>query len=198
MKERPILFSGLMVRAILKGMKTQTRRVIKPQPDLSLVGGDEYPSWKVDDAWQSGFVDVKCPFGEVGDRLWVRETWCAGPKFNSVNPSSIPSGSDVWYRAHADDNISKWIPSIFMPRWASRITLEITGVRVERLQDITPDDCRSEGHPVSNMNYTQECHDDAARDWFMDLWDSINGKDETKNWNANPWVWVIEFERIEK
>lgn len=140
MKERPILFSGEMVRAILEGRKTQTRRVIKPQPD----------SARNSVFVKSGFetkhgYEIKCPYGQPGDRLWVRETWGLW----DTDPKDGPERAKIFYRA-TDENrrdlrYQRWRPSIHMPRWASRINLEITNIRIERVQDITEEDAKAEG-----------------------------------------------------
>jgi hypothetical protein len=204
-KERPILFSGEMVRAILEGRKTQTRRLIKPQPDeLELLygpelyhptkvdrNGMEYPGDEVfgiysdDSGWP-------CPYGAVGDRLWVRETWqqyiekADGQRHTISTPCKFLN--QLLYAAtEQGDHPPRWRPSIHMPRWASRITLEITGVRVERLQKITKADVIAEG--IQGL-------EDVHAGWhqpYADLWVKINGPD---SWDANPWVWAIEFRRI--
>jgi hypothetical protein len=148
MKERPILFSAPMVRAILDGRKTQTRRVIKEK----LMRGE-------------GAHVNNCQYGKPGDRLWVRETFCYHDYL-----------ARYLYKADGVTGV-KWKPSIFMPRIASRIMLEITGIRVERLQDISEEDAIAEGWPKSS-------------DWYRSLWESINGQG---SWVLNPWVWVIEF-----
>lgn len=224
MRERPILFSGPMVRAILSGQKTQTRRAIK------LKTGDTFDEQALAGAiqeWQPVHDNVagkavakraaliQCPYGKPGDRLWVRETW-AGPlvtneKWESVSaPSEIERPEYCVYAADggpapefmdADDILRcRWTPSIHMPRWASRITLEITGVRVERLQDISEDDAAAEGVERDSdgwldylMPSTQCCV--SARESFRTLWESING---AGSWEANPWVWVVEFSRIQE
>lgn len=172
MKERPILFSGEMVRAILDGRKTQTRRVIKPQ-------GEPYTIEDVD--------VLKCPYGIPGDRLWVRETFAdlRGMGFGHkwAYRADTPEGSE-------SDRIRigygvRWKPSIHMPRWASRITLEITDIRVERVQDITYIDAKAEG-----VEYEKGYTD--PREAFATLWNSINAKRDY-GWAMNPWVWIIEF-----
>lgn len=177
MKQRPILFSSEMVRAILDGRKTQTRRIIKPQP-----AGEDGP-----------FKDyVKdCKYGQPGDRLWVRETWATHPFYNKVRPSDLkPAYTHVFYKAANNVNLSHyaWRPSIFMPRWASRITLEITGVRVERVQEINYGDAVAEG-----------CYFREGETWgrlrFAQLWATINNE-PGKRWEDNPWVWVMEFKRL--
>lgn len=198
MKERPILFSAPMVRAILEGRKTQTRRVIKPQPTVSEQRLRELGAWaddytlseQVNAAFQAGCIDAHCPYGRPGDRLWVQETWL--PR---------AAGSAALYRADYGEveasgiagmysDAGRWRSPIHMPRWASRITLEITGVRVERLQEISAEDARAEGvipFPADHLPA-------AWTGSFERLWESINGPG---TWNANPWVWVIEFKRID-
>jgi hypothetical protein len=186
MKERPIIFSGEMVRAILDGRKTQARRVIKPQPghvsENVAYRHKTYINWI-----------IKCPYGQVGDGLWVRETWSNVP----IKSPKIKMG--VIYRAdgeEAEENIKegwqfmgKWKPSIHMPRWASRITLEITGVRVERVAEISFQDCMREGIQLVGKD-TEE-----VRCAFKILWDSINAK-RGYGWLVNPWCWVIEFRMV--
>lgn len=191
-KERPILFSAPMVKAILEGRKTQTRRVVKPQP----TGDDPIynpSSYEPDRGFYfKGGGKYKCPYDKPGDRLWVRETWC-----NHWPIGTAKSCIDgPCYRATDDGECipeQKWKPSIHMPRWASRINLEIIDIRVERVQDISHQDAQAEGctTPSTEMGLTQG-------DWrgsFHALWDSINGK--TFPWSDNPWVWVVEFKRLE-
>lgn len=195
MKERPILFSAPMVRAILEGRKTQTRRVIKGEGRV-------------------------CPQGQPGDRLWVRETFClessqeyelsdsqyprdGRPTKNEVDTCEGGSWAVPWYRAtdgepnivpddleDSSDDRTRWKPSIFMPRWASRIMLEIVSVRGERLNSISEEDAKAEG-VYAHPNFTTPVYGMQ----FRDLWDSINGK-RGIGWDKNPWVWVIEFKRI--
>jgi hypothetical protein len=201
MKERPILFSGPMVRAILDGRKTQTRRVVKPQPHKAesvIFNQSEFePDYGFYFKPNGGMV--KCPYGKVGDRLWVRETtipcWkCDYHNCVADNPTHCAS---------CDENLSdlKKKPSIFMPKYASRITLEITDISVERLNDISTWDIQSEMDvrklPVSEPKRpetdieTMFIHD--CRKGFRELWESINGQG---SWEANPWVWVVEFKKI--
>jgi len=201
-KERPILFSAPMVRAILEGRKTQTRRIVKPQPSpcgLRKLSGGDITATGLDASYWYGsdpFTEArKCPYGVPGDRLWVQETWChigshSGPH---TNGKSI---EDVRYRADGEGCV--WRPSIFMPRWASRITLEIEAVRVERLIEIRHEDCIAEG--VSFPQLTDDDIDgspDQFKNWgrgaYRSLWESINGPG---SWDDNPWVWVIQFRRI--
>jgi hypothetical protein len=215
MSERPIIFNSEMVRAVMEGRKVQTRRVLSPRQlkmiDVAASIGECYPleSGHQHPNSQSYYREW-CPFGAVGDRLWVRETF-QGPLFDAVHldaylrePEPFEKPEYCKYAADggprpeffdADDNLRyAWKPSIHMPRWASRITLEITGVRVERLQDISESDARAEGVEPA------EC---AAMDIlggkisFSMLWAEINGFDGSKSWQANPWVWVIEFKRVE-
>lgn len=174
--ERPILFSGLMVRAILRGRKTQTRRVVKRQPDRHLFHLECLASGE----WRDEEISLgKCPYGQPGDRLWVRET------FANLGDYGIS------YRADSDAFGDTWTPSIFMPRSLSRITLEISAVRVERIDSITDSDAVAEG--IALRGTTRFCGE--ARIEFKNLWDLINAK-RGFGWNANPWVWVIEFRRV--
>lgn len=200
MKERPILFSAPMVRAILAGTKTQTRRAIKTVGNdggFVLVEQDDGSYWpRRSDDGESIFVTVRergkeyvheipmaCPYGAPGDRLWVRETWAAPHNCDHLKPSEIDDGWRIHYAATEDRGGLLWRPSIFMPRWASRITLEVTDVRVERLQAISYEDAVAEG---IDHEYPK------ARAQYRDLWESING---TGSWAANPWVWVVELTR---
>ena len=245
--ERPILFSGPMVRAILNGRKTQTRRVAKPQPETNpsvakiffgkhpfspscfrgtpasgLVGGSERMAWVAED-WCGNAIGVeeegwlKCTYGQPGDRLWVRESF------------RIRGGDEYAYQKHQGSVVYRegceliddgpWNPSIHMPRWASRITLEIEAVRVERVQDISENDAKLEGiesvhcenfgawknytfetsRPKHGVSISDERHRivgyQSATKSFRSLWDSINAK-RGFGWDTNPWVWVIQFKRI--
>jgi hypothetical protein len=186
-KERPILFSGPMVRAILDGRKTQTRRIVKFGAGVTAVeevNGRQYPG----EMWP-GFMGecgdwqrLRCPYGQPGNRLWVRETFATyGPRdgacireYSADRPHCKPIASD------------KWRPSIHMPRWASRITLELTDVCVERLQEISEEDAQAEGVPFNLMASTHKLG-------FFNLWNSIHGCNADQ---ANPWVWVLSFRRI--
>lgn len=191
---KPILFSGEMVRAILDGRKTQTRRVVKPQPTEHVTGGTY--NWKGSLPFVNLPIDAildSCPYGQPGDQIWVRETFnyhgtTRGPRVTYRSDGTEQFFKDApdgpWWLA--DDN--DWRPSIFMPRWASRITLEITGVRVERVQDISPDDCRAEGEPGKN-------NDIGVRYGFGQLWNRINEK-RGFGWDVNPWCWCISFKRV--
>ena len=194
--EKPILFSAPMVRAILEGKKTQTRRVVKPTQSTPRVAPLRMEPWLIDGeqetddhglpCWAGYHPDYpgeakwfSCPYGGVGDHLWVRETW------NCIDTGRLTQRQD-WVRYRATDGEEMyWRPSIHMPRWASRLTLEITGVRVERVQDITHDDAVAEG-----------CYEVEGRSWgrlgFSQLWDSINAK-RGYSWEANPWVWCVGF-----
>ncbi|MDY3694589.1 MAG: hypothetical protein SO066_07965 [Proteus mirabilis] len=204
MKERGIIFNAEMVRAILDGRKTQTRRVMKVQPVLN---GDRWEvySASVEKGNKSipvtpwGSIENNCPFGKVGDRLWVRETF--GNRV--VRDALGGTGEFITYRASepdavyctcasGDDIPMKWKPSIHMPRWASRITLEITDVRVERLNDISNDDAKSEGCWYGRGGGTPD-KALTPSDQFPTLWEEIYGDG---SWSSNPWVWVIEFKRI--
>lgn len=203
MRERPILFSGPMVRAILDGRKTQTRRFCSthlPGAPKSFAPYDyENSKGKTVFGFNGGeeYLEFICKFGRVEDRLWVRESFGFAPSMNSVKPSKVyrqrvfykedDKPTDGWIDLYPD----KWRPSIFMPRWASRITLEITGVRVERLQDITVEDIIAEGLSTTLREHDACCH---LNEQWIDLWDSINA--DRAPWDSNPWVWVIEFKTI--
>ena len=218
MRERPILFSGAMVRAILAGTKTQTRRAVKWRGvtsglnlGFSGLGVEQTPAGFVLTSPSRTSIDWRCdptpcPYGDPGDRLWVRETW--SPNF----------GNDGGYLYRADYNgasgyhsaclksgvwthyTEQWRPSIHMPRAVSRITLEITGVRVERLQAISHTDAYAEGAPLVDevtgreVLFAAAARNGSYRLGFRALWESINGPG---SWDANPWVWVVEFKRVE-
>ena len=172
-KERPILFSAPMVRALLAGTKTQTRRVVKVPKRME---GVTSPA--------GALVDFDCPYGRPGDRLWVRETFSYDAKLHFRGDRG-----PCWYWADGNPEYGDWTkprPSIHMPRWASRITLEITGVRVERLQSISEEDALAEGATL----HKDKDPDYGYAGWYRALWESINGPD---SWAANPFVWVIEF-----
>ncbi len=198
MKTRPIFFNSEMVSAILAGRKTQTRQLMEPQPVLGKVWKD----WII----SSEKMDLPrqyCPYGIPGDRLWVRETW-----FPIQDPAVYAcAGVDIIYKADWDaDGISReeardagvdrWRSPIFMPRRASRITLEIINVHAERLQDIKAGDVAKEGWPnAPETEYVWTPGIFRIREgfnWFRELWDSINTK-RGYGWDVNPWGWVIEF-----
>ena len=207
---KQVLFKTEMVQAILDGRKTQTRRIIKPQPEIT----NNWYSWN--GHWPNsehgacgcnvldGFSDAmawRAPFGKVGDHLWVRETWGVIRAFDDLSPSIIhhdtivgykTDPTDKWYQTGFSGDAGKWRSSIHMPRWASRITLKITSIKIQYVQEITTADAKAEGvkesfvmpdHVVS-MGYVHA---------FRELWDSINS-DRGFGWDKNPWVWVIEFE----
>lgn len=186
--ERPILFSAPMVRALLAGTKTQTRRAVKPTP-RRVDGGVPYhdaPTWA---HAEPGSAVVRCPYGRRGDRLYVRETWAAPHSMDGHTPRFMPRDTRVHYAATEDRDGLLWRPSIHMPRWASRITLEVTEVRVERLQAISEADARAEGFELGAPPCT-----DAPIRWYRHLWDQINGAGA---WDANPWVWAVSFRVIQ-
>ena len=196
MKEKPILFSTEMIRAILDGRKTQTRRVIKPQFSklFHIVNRTAILTNRI---FRKSNQFIYCPYGKVGNRLWVRETWR-----KRYSDASIENKEDgIQYKADGLVFIQPlWKPSIHMPRWASRITLEITNIRVERVQEISEDDAQAEGcgiYPEYNsMRYTflySEGEVSSAN--FRILWDSINAK-RGYPWKSNPYVWVIEFKKL--
>lgn len=191
MADKPILFSAPMVNAILGGRKTMTRRVVKMGGVESVDGvphaEDQYGDWHK--------LAKFSPYGKPGDTLWVRETWCPLNLDYEAAPRNVlvpPDGANVIvsYRAdHSDPRGDakplQWRPSIFMPRWASRITLRITEVKVERLQEMKREDAEAEGIGDSPL----------WRPAFKQLWDSINAK-RGYGWDANPWVWVVSFEKL--
>jgi len=236
-KERPILFSAPMVRALLDGSKTQTRRVVKPQPfDRSYsrhdhrmayacgraADGDEIDGFYAYSTSSGGAWRARCPYGQPGDRLWVRETWGVvsndwdadgnlvdwTPDRPATAITEMPFGQG-YYSGHAiyaadgsyewagDDDgggehRSAWHPSIHMPRAASRILLEVVSVRVERLQDIGSEEIEAEGVVTSHASIME--HGCRARVMdFAQLWEGING---AGSWGANPWVWVVEFKPV--
>lgn len=242
MTEHPILFSGAMVRAILEGQKTQTRRVVKlphsnplGEWEATIVGGgstkfaDGTPAPEMVAIWHTRTGDtLTCPHGRPGDRLWVREAWSIDMLGAFGTDKGYESTYELTYKAGGDEREIRvlpgepdpyiklydtqrgdWRPSIHMPRWASRITLEITGVRVERLQDMEgqtafESDALKEGihaihHGDGDYYYNAFRNEPHPRNWvdpadaFKELWESINGAGA---WEANPWVWVVEFKRI--
>ena len=178
MREKPILMSTPMVRAILDGRKTETRRIIKPQP----VSGKKYVNHRISTIeWVEGLP--RCPYSV--DRLWVKET------FALSGGIGVKGSETVHYRANEDLGfMSIWKPSIFMPRWASRITLKVLGVHVERLHEIDNIGASAEGTPDLR---TMENGWDMRR-CYLELWEQINGPG---SWLANPWVWVVKFERVQ-
>ncbi|RKH14333.1 hypothetical protein D7V97_03365 [Corallococcus sp. CA053C] len=229
-REGPILFSGPMICALVAGRKTITRRLVKPQPETgesiewltNIVGRP--PSFAVTRPMSSDVRELRCPYGQPGDRLWVRETW------------GLEDGKDdgervVWqadraaaWRSNLNDRFylasdyapTRWRPSIHMPRWASRLTLDVASVRVERLHDITEEDAKAEGLACITKDGGRTWKygipdrdglpgtDDTGWPWvdwdvsprvaFERLWSSING---AESWDANPWVWRIEFRQVE-
>ena len=257
MKESPIIFNPAMVEAIFPGRKTQTRRTsnldtINKNPDLwSFIGFRACLGYPASEGYLwAGFIAktsdcpvyIKCPFGQAGDRLWVREAWRVGSwdedgniavDYRAGNYSSkkwiqiedpeifeklmiqssddadaakMKTDGDGWYVWEPGDSPCRWRPSIHMYRWASRVNLEITNIRVERVQDISEEDAEVEGveylHPDIKYPYKDYllrtldgCS--TARESFYTLWDSINKK-RGFGWDQNPWVWVVEFKKIDK
>ncbi|MGP8871044.1 morphogenetic protein [Klebsiella pneumoniae] len=210
MKERGMIFNSEMVRAILDGRKTQTRRIMAPQPaddiERGIFPNPEAIGWKSSLRHKHGSTTAHfCPYGKPGDRIWVRETF-QGPLFDydlmdsyCKDPTPFEKPEFCVYKADgvpapefydADDELHCcWRPSIHMPRWASRILLEITDVRVERLKSISDGDAIREGCSTADMK-----SGDCVADVFARLWASIYGDE---SWNSNPWVWVISFKRVE-
>jgi hypothetical protein len=222
MGEKPILMSGPMVRALLAGTKTQTRRAVKPQPSPEWYPvvqryhpaierrGEVVPGPEVFGAADE--LDGRpCPYGAPGDRLWVKETWSAPPTYDAAKPTDLAEDTPIRYAAEgavrgvserfvdADGLIAigRLRPSIFMRRWMSRITLEITDVRVQRLQEIGEEDARAEGVTAAPFCKAGRPAGMEHAEAFEDLWGSINGEREGCSWAANPWVWVISFRRVE-
>jgi len=199
-KERPIIMQAESVRAILEGRKTQTRRAVG---DVSSdVTAWEYhgdrrwvPLFALNGELQEKCWTHTCPYGEKGTRLWVREAWTV---VGIGKPTSIDRDR-VFYGADGNGHNARMLrmtPSIFMPRWASRITLEITGVRVHRLKEISGNDAREEGIAYLTNDEKSVRSSNERVDQFHKLWDSINAH-RGYGWDANPWVWVIEFKRLE-
>lgn len=215
MKERPILFSGPMVRAILDGRKTQTRRVMRVQPKWISrawywghrlydkgAGVQHFHTREFSESLLERWARA-CPYGASGDRLWVRETWAY---FGGDEYLYQQHRGSVFYQADGAPKPTeptyvpggRWRPSIHMPRWASRLTLEVTEVRVQRVQEISEEDARAEGLPP----YEPSEGDGGAvegpawyRIGFSHLWDSINGK--RTPWACNPWCWALTFRRVQ-
>jgi len=205
MKERPILFSAPMVRALRAGTKTQTRRVFKVPRGCSwyeALGGeaegqlqdDTGPAW-----WHVS--EQGCPYGRPGDRLWVREGYSGPHWMAGVPPRDWIPGTPIWYWADGNPSHGDWTkpkPGMHMPRWASRILLEVTEVRVERLQDISEADALAEGvsvHPDHHEKPRASLYGPVQA--YRDLWDSLNGDKPVACWDASPWVWAVSFKRIE-
>jgi hypothetical protein len=230
--ERPILLNSEMVRAVLDGRKTQTRRPLKPMPprveDVRESAGIDYglftddripgvwrvsgPVWAVRDKMenQPDYPQWSCPYGNPGDLLWVRETWRETGSSQQAD-GKIPkyptdNGTIIYAADHPEDGPFR--PSIHMPRWASRILLEVVSVRVERVQDISPQDCEAEGiagkslpSPVRGQPYDEYTNGDGLVytepiHAFEALWDSIYADQPGRSWADNPWVWVVEFKRV--
>jgi hypothetical protein len=203
--ERPILFSALMVRAILDGRKTQTRRVMKPQP---ITGKDSFGGYMKLKGYEADYpddmawlIEKACPYGQAGDRLWVRETWTDKGVMDGQYAYRADGEPPPWI---ATEESFRWRSSIHMPKTASRITLKITDVRVQRLQEISEEDARAEGIERYAEGHGFVSETEVAMDpgWsnfaryrtgFSVLWDEINGPG---SWEVNPWVWAISFQRI--
>ncbi|CUI86526.1 hypothetical protein [Achromobacter sp. 2789STDY5608621] len=239
MRERPILFTGPMVRAILAGNKTQTRRVVKlphtnplGQWEPTTVGGpgvrfsDGTPAPEQPAIWHTRTGDaLLCPYGQPGDRLWVREAFRFAASLDRLSPNDVGEKAldagyntpwaptqfeadgrraGAWHGFDTPPTVTtpgKLRPGIHMPRWACRLVLEITGVRVERLNDISEEDARAEGCPFTWDGNQYEPPPPEVDSWqgygrasFSLLWSQINGPE---SWNSNPWVWVVEFRRAD-
>ena len=189
MRHYPILFSTPMVQAILERRKIQTRRVVKQSSgwdNVWKVSHEGNGSYCMRTGTQYSIPFFKCPYGQPGDVLWVRETWC----YIGDTASADNDKNRFHYLASKGKNNFTWKPSIHMPKEACRLFLRVKSVRVERLQEITRGDAMDEGCPFANM-----ADGPNPKDWFNNLWQSINGPE---SWDANPWVWVVEFKRITK
>ena len=232
MKERPIIMQPESVAAILAGRKTQTLRVILPQPPSEVLRAEACSGPDCGDGFhfiaKRGEREIcewhtKSLYGVPGDRLWVRETWATGKSFDDKSAKQIEAacldagykkpGAPLWYssmpgalwthRPWGDNDlqdfkgIGRARNAMFMPRWVSRITLELTDVRVERVQDISEADCIAEGIDVHGEDLSDRERADERRSQYAWLWDSINAK-RGYPWSSNPWVWVLGFKRVEK
>lgn len=213
MKETGLMFKAPLVRAILAGQKTQTRRILKLRPGFDFEQRDDGRWWpwaehpdRADDVWQPA------PCGDIGDRIYVRETW-RGPLMSSKEweehyfsdaddlPAHFRTPAHCQYAADGgpppefmtmdDELVSRWKPSIHMPKWAARIWLEITGVRVQRLQSITEADCIAEGTTGGHVAIPGYAYNATPLEHFRHIWKSTGG-----DWDANPWVWTIDFKTI--
>lgn len=209
MKFIPILFSTPMVQAILDGRKSQTRRICIIQSEherVTSLDGKEVKGWIAHpdaDTWKGKFV--KCPYGEPGDVLWVRETWFTDWKYDDVAPGNLPADAPFFYLQNLERGAEGRVrPSIHMPKAACRIWLQVKSVRVERIQQITQEDAKAEGvdskdrapHRPDGVNcpkFKDGRWEDCSYHGFFYLWIKINGG---KSWAKNNWVWVIEFERL--
>ena len=199
--EHPILFAPRLVRALLAGRKTQTRRVIRPFPPACC---DKFTDGLFRVPGAAYGVARRCPYGKAGHTLWVREAWSVNTAYEAVAPRDIFHDAAVWYRADGrvrgrpgakrDGHRGRGRPSIHMPRWASRTDLRVTAVRAERLQEITTEDCIAEGLSTELREGEAEGH---LRDQFRDGWDSINGG-PGRDWASNPWLWVVSFDPPEQ
>lgn len=194
-RERPIIFSAPMVRALLDGRKTQTRRIVKPQPEYSDVAG-AFGTWvfkqrQAGDWWlwpnASDKVLAECPYGVPGDRLWVRETWCPSPD------GIIYRATEAEHGIAQPDDYNVWKSAIHLRRADARITLEITDAHVERLQDISQEDCRAEGCAGGHGAIPGYAYSATPREHFRYVWQAINGGDSMHD---NPWVWALTFKRV--
>jgi hypothetical protein len=216
-RSRPILFSSPIVKAILNGRKGMTRRVVKPQPEATPYGfrfpgqgikiQGERDSWiLLDNEKHQRWIERCCPYGRPGDALYVRETWQSVPPgphrdwpgIGSLRPrkaSEFNRACVVIYKADGEmPGEEVWRPSIHMPRWASRLALEITAVRVERLNAISEADARAEGVEWNEGPFRSGHTNHVSA--FRSLWNTINGRSQGRTWQDNPWVWAISFQRI--
>lgn len=208
MKERGILFSAPMIRALLAGTKTVTRRIVKdvpPKTSAWVVNPERDGKWWPADGYDYVGDGIPCPFGAPGDRLWVREAWRTVESLDELSPAQLLESVPVHYEADRAvrgvfrEPTGRYRHARFMPRWASRIMLEVVSVRVERLHEITEDDARREGVDISKPwkmlvnGEPGDVHFFNHRDAFAHLWAAVNGGE---SWRANPFVWRVEFKRL--
>jgi len=222
-KEHPIVFSTPLIPGLLDGSKTQTRRtrgleeINKSPDDWWEPKADGRGWWLFESKRSHPQVFLNCPYGQAGDRLWVREAWASIKLHDGTPPRDVKPIHGIWYKQKEDTrlgpkelnpwpdgNIGKWRSPLFLPRWASRILLEITGVRVERLQEIAEADIDAEGISVPFENWmapfspdvprSSQAHYKRKRERFQKLWDSLNAKKYP--WSMNPWVGVLGFRRV--
>lgn len=194
MKERPILFTPENAQKVHVGTKTQTRRIVKPQPNV--VHGWNGRYLETNQIFRNGQPGLLCPYGVVGDHLWCREPYRFGANWDIAKPSDVPVGTDLTYIGADEEGFwGKRRAAFHLPRWACRTVLELTGVRVERLNSISEEDAMAEGAEcthVCGISEFDQCFMSIV-DHFAELWESIHGPG---SWDANPFCWVLEFKRV--
>lgn len=204
---KPIIMSNGSVKAILAKKQSQTRRAVKPQPILvnESINGERlnFWSWKQHDSIHSNFSEclaANSPY-QPGDLLWVKETWGTKVRYGSYKPSLIPTDAKIYYRTDGEgqSGLNQWRPSIFMPKWVARIFLTVTEVRAERLNTISEEDVYAEGIKppdwLSNID-SWRIPEQVMREIFSEHWEKLNKP--AVSWEANPWVWVVQFKLTEK